>query len=87
MTIVRGMAVPEMLSRRAYGAINGALTAPALIAKSAAPLGAALLWSVTQTYDAVLIALFAGGALTAAGFWTAATLSRRSDVEGRDLNS
>ena len=87
MTIVRGMAVPEMLTRRAYGAINGALTAPALIAKAAAPLGAALLWSVTQSYDAVLIALFAGGALTAAGFWTAAMLSRRSDAAGRDLNS
>lgn len=80
MTIVRGMAVPEMLSRRAYGAINGALTAPALLAKSTAPLGAALLWSATQTYDAVLIALFAGGAVTAAGFWTAAMLSRRSDA-------
>jgi hypothetical protein len=28
ITIVRGLMVPEMISRDAYGAINGALLAP-----------------------------------------------------------
>ena len=72
MTIVRGMAVPEMLSRDAYGAINGALAAPSLVARAVAPLGAAALWAVTQNYDGVLIAVFAGAVLTAIGFWIAA---------------
>ena len=75
MTIVRGMAVPEMLSREAYGAINGALAAPSLVARAVAPLGAAALWAVTQNYDGVLIAIFAGAVLTAVGFWIAARCS------------
>ncbi|HEY0834085.1 MAG TPA: MFS transporter, partial [Azospirillum sp.] len=32
MTIVRGLAVPEMLTRAAYGAINGALAVPSIAA-------------------------------------------------------
>src|SRR5690606_17577682 len=32
-TIVRGLVVPEMLSRRAYGAINGLLTFPSTLAR------------------------------------------------------
>jgi hypothetical protein len=43
MTIVRGLVVPEMLTRDAYGAINGALAVPTMVAKAAAPFGAALL--------------------------------------------
>jgi MFS family permease len=75
MTIVRGMAVPEMLSREAYGAINGALAVPSLVARAVAPLGAATLWAVTQNYDGVLIAIFDGAVLTAVGFWIAARCS------------
>lgn len=78
MTIVRGMAVPEMLSREAYGAINGALAGPSLVAKAVAPAGAAALWAVTQNYDGVLIAIFAGALLTAIGFWAATLFSVRS---------
>ena len=78
MTIVRGMAVPEMLSREAYGAINGALAGPSLVAKAAAPLGAATIWAATGTYDSVLIAIFSGAALTAIGFWIAALFSTSS---------
>ncbi len=77
MTIVRGLAVPEMLSRQAYGAINGALTAPSLVAMALAPLAAAALWSATGSYDAVLLALIGGATVLALGFWTAAAISRR----------
>ena len=76
MTIVQGMAVPEMLTRHAYGAINGVLTAPALVAKAVAPALAALLWSASASYDAVLLAIVAGAALMCASFWTAAAFSR-----------
>jgi predicted MFS family arabinose efflux permease len=78
MTIVRGMAVPEMLSRQAYGAINGALIGPSLVARAIAPLGAAALWSLTQNYDGVLVAIFAGALLTAFGFWAATLFSVRA---------
>lgn len=77
MTIVRGLAVPEMLTRDAYGAVNGALTAPATVAKAFAPVGAAAIWAAAGSYDAVLVGLIAGGSLLAVGFWAAAALSRR----------
>ena len=78
MTIVRGLAVPEMLSREAYGAISGALAGPSLVARAAAPVGAAAIWSATQTYDSVLIVIFVGATLTAIGFWIAARFSASS---------
>jgi MFS family permease len=77
MTIVRGLAVPEMLSRESYGAITGALVAPSLVSRAAAPAGAALLWSATQSYNGVIIATIAGAALTAVGFWIGALRSKR----------
>ena len=72
MTIVRGLAVPEMLTNHAYGAINGALAAPSILAKAAAPLAAAYLWSAAGSYDAVLTAALAGLAVAALSFWSAA---------------
>lgn len=72
MTIVRGLAVPEMLTNQAYGAINGALAAPSILAKAAAPLAAAYLWSAAGSYDAVLAAALVGLAVVAFSFWSAA---------------
>src|SRR5262249_47843791 len=43
MTILRGVAVPELLTREAYGAINGALALPSTLAKALAPAAAAML--------------------------------------------
>jgi len=76
ITIVRGFMVPEMLSREAYGAINGALVAPMNVTLAVAPLAAAWIWSVSGGYDAVLIAIGAGSIVLCLGFWTAAALSR-----------
>ncbi|MFC4350705.1 MFS transporter [Fodinicurvata halophila] len=78
MTIVRGLAVPEMLSRQAYGAINGAISAPSNAAKALAPVGAALLWSASGSYDSLLLAAGAAGLLVVASFATAAWYSARS---------
>jgi predicted MFS family arabinose efflux permease len=50
LTIVRGLAVPEMLTQEAYGAINSILAIPATITKASAPLGIALLWAATASY-------------------------------------
>jgi len=72
MTIVRGLAVPELLTREGYGALNGAISLPATLAKAAAPLLAAQLWSVTGAYDQPLLFGLAGTFIMAGGFWLAA---------------
>jgi predicted MFS family arabinose efflux permease len=72
LTIVRGIAVPEMLTREAYGAINSLIAVPAAIAKAVAPLGVALLWAATGSYDRVLLVVLASSTLVVAGFWFAA---------------
>lgn len=71
MTIVRGLALREMLTERSYGTLNGMLSVPATIAKALAPLGCAWLWAVSGGYDAVLIAAIVCSALVAASFWAA----------------
>lgn len=73
ITIVRGIAVPEMLTRNAYGAINSVLAIPATIARALSPLGIALLWAATGSYTSVLLATLIGSALVVAGFWFAAS--------------
>ena len=73
ITIIRGTAVPDLLWREGYGAINGALTLPANVARAAAPFGAALIWSASGDYDAVLWAILLGGIIAGLGFWLAAT--------------
>lgn len=81
ITIVRGLMVPEMISRDAYGAINGALVAPMNIMLAVSPLAAAWIWSATGGYDAVLVAIGAGAVVLCIGFWTAAALSSRSSQQ------
>jgi predicted MFS family arabinose efflux permease len=80
LTIVRGAAVPEMLTRNSYGAVMGAMNIPATIARALAPVGAAALWSVSRSYDPVLIAILVGAIVLAFGFWSAALLSARRAV-------
>jgi predicted MFS family arabinose efflux permease len=72
MTIVRSLAVPEMVTKEAYGELNGILAVPGAIARAAAPVAAAALWSAAGSYGAVLIAVLALGVVAAASFWTAA---------------
>ncbi|WP_022726706.1 MFS transporter [Fodinicurvata sediminis] len=78
MTIVRGLAIPEMLSRQAYGAINGAISVPSNAAKALAPVGAALLWSASGSYDSLLLAAIATALVVVASFATAAWYSARN---------
>lgn len=78
MTIVRGTSVPDLLWREGYGAISGALSLPATVAKAASPFAAALLWSWAGGYDAVLWAVFAGGTTAVLAFWAATRMAARS---------
>lgn len=52
-TIVRGTIPLELYGRDRYGAVNGALAAPVLVAKAAGPLLAALAFAQTSNYDTV----------------------------------
>ena len=78
MTILRGTAVPDLLWREGYGAINGALAFPSNVAKAAAPFAAALIWRAAGDYDAVLWAVVGGSLIAAVGFWFAASASSRA---------
>lgn len=75
ITIVRGMAVPEMVTRDGYGAVNGSLVGPMNVMTALAPLGTALLWQASGGYGAVLVAIFVGSLTLCAGFWFAAARS------------
>lgn len=79
-TIVRGLVVPEMLSRRAYGAINGLLTFPSTLARAFAPVAIALLWSNTLSYGVAIWAVVACAILLALSFWLAAWINQSAST-------
>lgn len=66
LTIMRGIAVPELIGRQAYGTINGALIGPANLAKAAAPLCFAAGWAVAGQIAALWM-LFAVAVIGVAG--------------------
>lgn len=68
ITIVRGVIPAEIFGRERYGAINGALAAPVLAARSLGPLVAAMIWSYAGGYDAVIWTLAAVGLVSAFSF-------------------
>lgn len=72
LTIVRGLAVPEMLSRDSYGALNSLLSIPGLIARSLAPLIVALAWESWGSYEPVLLVILLGSVIVVAAFGLAA---------------
>ena len=74
ITIVRGLALPEMLTTESYGTLNGLLAVPSTIAKALAPLGAAWLWAAAGGYDSVLMAAIICSGVVAASFWLARSI-------------
>ena len=76
LTIVRGLVVPEMLTRQSYGAINGLLAAPGLLAKAVAPMLAAALWAAAGSYDAVIMAIISTAIVMVLAFAIAVWTSR-----------
>lgn len=77
MTIVRGVAVPELLTREAYGRLNGLIAVPQTVAKAVAPVAAAALWSLDDSYGPVLLAAAGAAVLVAGAFWAASAASLR----------
>lgn len=78
MTIVRGAIAAELFGREAYGAINGAMAAPVIVAKAAGPLVAALLFAWFGGYDRTLVVLIVIGAVSTAVFALSTRASRAS---------
>ncbi len=74
MTIVKGVAVPELLTPSAYGAINGAMNMPVKVIKALAPSIAAFLWYTTNDYNALLNTLVILGMGVVVFFWLASLL-------------
>ncbi|GGE83594.1 MFS transporter [Niveispirillum cyanobacteriorum] len=72
MTIIRGAAVPEMLTPRAYGAVNGLMSLPGSVCKALAPLLVALIWDRSGSYQPVLWLGIAACVPILAGFLLAA---------------
>lgn len=64
VTIVRGAIPAEVFGHSGYGAINGAMAAPVLLAKAGGPLIAAVLWGVMGGYGPIVLALAAVAGLS-----------------------
>jgi MFS family permease len=68
MTIARGTAVADLIGHTHYGAINGALTLPTMVAKALAPVVTAVIWSATGDPSLMLWALLGSALVGAVGF-------------------
>ena len=67
LTIVKGTAMAQYVSREHVASLNGVLGVPVALARAAAPLGLGLLWSAQTGYSAglwVLLGLSVAGALS-----------------------
>ncbi len=63
-TIVRGTIPAEVFGRAHYGAVNGAMAAPVLLAKAGGPLVAATVWMTFGSYSTLAVVLAACAALS-----------------------
>ncbi|EPX76476.1 MFS transporter [Salipiger mucosus] len=85
MTIVRGLMVPEFLTRRAYGRINGGLGAASTLAKAVAPIAAAGLFDLGGSYALVTVFFVVLAALMSLSYILAVLLRRNRDAGTSDL--
>ena len=68
-TILRGTAIAEVFGRDRYPELNGALSAPAVLAKAASPLVLASVWSATSHAKSVLVGVLVLVIAAGAGLW------------------
>lgn len=86
LTIVKGTAMAQYVSREHVGALNGALGLPLALARAAAPLAVGLLWSPAHGYTLALALLLGMGVLGTAALWRAQDLARlRADGESLSI--
>jgi MFS family permease len=80
LTIVRGTVPQALFGRKNYGAISGAMTGPALIAKAAAPLAIAALLEANIAQSLLLEMLLGIVMVSLLGYWKAVTPSARRQI-------
>ena len=80
LTILRGTAIAELFGRERYAELNGALSAPAVLAKAAAPLALAGLWSGSGEPKTVFAAVLSFVLLGAVGLALVTRSSAASQV-------
>ena len=68
MTIVKGIAIPELLTKESYGVINGAMNIPVKVINAFSPSVAAAVWYVNDSYAGVFILLAILGVAAAVSF-------------------
>lgn len=71
LTIVKGTALAQYVSRDHVGQLNGLLGMPIALARAAAPLCVGLLWSPTAGYEMALLGLLVASLLATAALWAA----------------
>jgi MFS family permease len=71
VTIVRGTIPAYLYGREHYGAINGLMASPVLVAKALGPVLAALVWALAGSYDGVVLALASAASLALLFVWLA----------------
>ena len=76
MTIVKGITVPELLTKSSYGTINGIMNAPITVLKALAPGIAAVWWGITGDYSGLLIGLVGASILMLLSFLAAALIAK-----------
>ena len=76
-TILRGTAIAELFGRERYPELNGALSAPAVFAKAAAPLALAGLWSATGQPKVVFVGVLALILTGVVGLWLATSAQQK----------
>jgi MFS family permease len=79
MTIVRGIAVSDLIGRTHYGSMNGALTVPINVAKALAPFVAAALWSAVGDSALMLWSILGSALLGTVGFVLALSGTPRTE--------
>lgn len=78
VTIVRSMSIPSLVSNSDYGAINGVMIGPYMVAIALAPMAIAWLHEIGGGYDGVQIAMIVLSSIVATAFWIAVILRRRT---------
>ena len=76
LTIVKGTAMAQYVSRAHVASLNGALGVPMALARAAAPLALGLMWDPAGGYRSGLWALLAASVLAIGALWQAQRRSR-----------
>jgi hypothetical protein len=71
ITIVKGTALAQYVSREHVGQLNGLLGLPIALARAGAPLALGLLWSPTQGYTLALAWLLVASVMATGALWLA----------------